>query len=378
MDDDARQLLVSVFLPTLEVAGVERATVNLCNGLVARGIGVDVVLGRAVGAFLGDVHPTVAVVELGAKHVRSAIPRLERYLRRRRPAVLLAEMSHANVAAVLARDLSRAGTRVVVTEHIPASILHAEEPTVRHRVLPWLMRVAYRRADAIVAVSDGVRDDLAHLLHMSPDAIQVAYNPIVTPALLESRHKTPHPWLEDSGPPVVVAVGRLARQKDYPTLIRAIARVRAREPVRLVILGEGTERRRLEALVSAKGLTDDVAMPGAVATPASSIARSATYVLSSRYEGLPSVLIEALACDVPIVATNCPSGPREILAGGRHGRLVPVGDDVALADAIADALRGNIQPPEPEAWTPFTVEAVTSRYISIICDALSRSRRRVH
>ncbi len=375
---------LSVFLPTLEVGGAERVAVNLCNALSSRGVSVELVLVSATGSFLRDVDPLVTVVDLGCRRgsneYRTALPPLRRYLRRRRPTLLLSELTHANVIAVVARDLARVDTRVVVSEHNTMSICLAQRRSIYHSILPWLMRYAYRRADGVVAVSEGVRRDLEESFGIATGTIDVVYNPIVTPGLLESRRATPHPWLddqledrlEDGGAPVVVAAGRLTRQKDYPTLLRAVALVRAERPVRLLILGEGEERPQIEALVSELGLDDDVAMPGNVEHPASSVSRAAVYVLSSTFEGLPSVLIEALPWGVPIIATDCPSGPSEILAEGRHGRLVPVGDSAALAAAIVDALDGRIAPPGPDAWAPFTIEAVTDRYLSVLGAVLRR------
>lgn len=361
---------VSVFLPSLEVGGAERASVNLCNALASRGIPVELVLVEATGPFLADVDRSVTIVDLRSRHVLSALLGLRRYLRRRRPEVMLSELSHANVIAVWAAELARVETLVVVTEHVNPKFFFSQERSVRHWFLERLMRSTHRRADGVVAVSEGVRRDLARFLHIAPEAIDVAYNPIVTNELLHAKHEAPHPWLDDNGAQVVVAVGRLARQKDYPTLIRAFALVRAEQPARLLILGEGSERAALEALVAELELDEDVAMPGNVGNPASSIARAAAFVLSSRFEGLPSVLIEALPFGVPVVATDCPSGPREILAEGRHGCLVPVGDAAALADAIVEALSGRIDPPGVDAWAPYTVESATDRYVSIL-DAIA-------
>jgi glycosyltransferase involved in cell wall biosynthesis len=365
---------VAVFVPSLEAGGAERAAVNLCNGLASRGVAVDLVLVRAVGPLLSEVDPSVTVVDLGRRRVLTALLPLRRYLRRHRPGALLSEMDHSNVIAVWARDLARVRTRVVVIEQTTASVFLSHERSIRESLIARFMRRAYRRADGIIAVSEGVRRDLARFLEMSPERIDVAPNPIVTPRLLEAREQPAHGWLNDGGEPVVVAVGRLVRAKDYPTLIRAMARVREQCGARLLILGEGTERPRLQALVSEIGLDGHVSMPGFVQNPAASVARSAAYVLSSRYEGLPSVVVEALPFGVPLIATDCPSGPREILHGGRYGRLVPVGDESALARGIIDALGGRIEPPSREAWAPFTVEAVTSRYLSILGSVTATGR----
>jgi glycosyltransferase involved in cell wall biosynthesis len=366
---------VSVFLPDLEIGGAERSVVNLCKGLASREVEVELVLMRARGPFLADVDASVTVVDLDCRHDLNALRRLKRYLRHRRPVLLLSVLTKTNVVAVWARALARVGTRVVVNAQTNPQEFFAEHRSLRHRVLARAVRSTYRRADGIVAVSEGVRRGLAAFLRMTPEVIDVAYNPIVTPELLDARRHPPHPWLDDGGAPVVVAVGRLIAAKDYPTLIRAIARVRGERPVRLLILGEGPDRPQLHRLVAEVGLDDDVAMPGNVGSPASSVARAAVYALSSRREGLPSALIEALPWGVPIVATDCTSGPREVLDHGRHGRLVPVGDETALASALLDALDGRIAPPEPRAWAPFTVEAVINRYLAVLGVVAGHSER---
>ncbi|MCZ6872143.1 MAG: glycosyltransferase, partial [bacterium] len=175
-----------------------------------------------------------------------------------------------------------------------------------------------------------------------------------------------HPWFEPGCPPVLLAVGRLAKQKDFGTLLRAFARLRRSQPARLLILGEGPERPALETLVRELGLEQDVRLPGFVDNPYAYMARASAFVLSSLWEGLPTVLVEALFCGAPVVATDCPSGPREILRGGELGGLVPMRDPVALADSMQMALAGKIPRPTRESWQSYTVETVVDRYIAIL------------
>ena len=178
-----------------------------------------------------------------------------------------------------------------------------------------------------------------------------------------------HAWFEPGEPPVFLAVGRLAPQKDFPTLIRAFAQVRARHEARLLILGGGPERAHLQSLVGELGLDGDVGLPGWVTNPYPYMVRSAAFVLSSRWEGLPSVLIEALYCGVPVIATDCPSGPVEILEGGKHGMLVPVGDVDALARGMEAAIDGRIPRPTEASWRPYDQDAVVDRYLGVLMGA---------
>jgi len=275
-------------------------------------------------------------------------------------------MNHANLVAVWAKLLSGSPTRLIVSEHNTLSQETQNDDKWRTRLLPQLIRRSYPRADGIVAVSRGVADDLARTAGLCRRSIDVVYNPVVTPKLKrEMEAPVSHPWFRRGEPPVVLGVGRLSRQKDFPTLVHAFAAVRRHRPARLMILGEGPERSRLENLIVELGIGEDVALPGWVAGAPSYMAHAATFVLSSRWEGLPTVIIEALYAGVPVVATDCPSGPSEILDGGRHGELIPVGDRGALANAIGAALAGNVHRPPPESWQRYDLNRVVDQYLAI-------------
>jgi glycosyltransferase involved in cell wall biosynthesis len=255
----------------------------------------------------------------------------------------------------------------VISERNTLSVTSRHARRWRARLVPGLARRLYGRADAIVAVSRGVAEDLARLTGLPRERIDVIYNPIVTPALRErAEEPLTHGWFADAEPPVFLAVGRLAPQKDFPALLRAFARVRQQRRARLMILGEGDERPALEELARSLGVEADVALPGFVPNPYPYLRAAAAFVLSSRWEGLPGVLIEALACGTRLVATDCPSGPREILADGRHGRLVPPGDEEALGDAMRAALDEEFPPPPEEACRPFEPDAVVERYLEVL------------
>jgi len=290
--------------------------------------------------------------------------------------VLLAAGTQSNLAALWARRLGGIPMGVVVTEHNTLGVVVENGRPAFRRAYPALAGDAYPEADAVVAVSDGVADDLSRVAGIPRAGIQRIYNPIVSPALLAaSRGAPPHPWLEERGcPPLVLGAGRLHRQKDFPTLLRAFAQLRATRPARLAILGEGAERGRLERLARRLGVAEDVALPGFAGNPYAWMARSSAFVLSSAWEGLPSVLIEAMACGCPVVSTDCPSGPSEILDGGALGPLVPVGDSQALAHALAGVLE---KPPDAdrlrERAALFSVEAATTRYLEVLRRAAGRA-----
>jgi glycosyltransferase involved in cell wall biosynthesis len=231
----------------------------------------------------------------------------------------------------------------------------------------------YPWADAVTAVSEGVAVDLVRAAKLSPSHVQVIYNPIVTPDLQKkSESLLEHPWFRTGEPPVVLGVGRLTAQKAFSVLIEAFAKVRKSQPARLLILGEGEERPMLEALTKELGIEQDVNLPGFVSNPYSYMAHAALFVLSSRWEGLPTVLVEAMSLRTPVIATDCPSGPREILRNGQYGQLVPVDDPGALALAIQNFLTDRGTCPEEESWKPFELDFVTDQYLHLLLGSSSR------
>ena len=357
---------IAIFAPSMAGGGAERGAVKLAEGLVDRGFDVDLVLATAEGPRLEEIPPAVRLVDLGAGRVASSLPGLVRYLRRERPAGLASVLDHANVVALWARKLGRYRGRVVVIEQNTLSEAALNGKSRRDRIMPSLVRRFYPWADYVVGVSEGVIEDLARFVTLPADKVRVIANPIVE-ADIPERAEAPvdHVWFAD-GEKVFVAAGRLRPQKDFPTLLRAFARVRSTRPSRLVILGEGPERDRLEALVDELELASDVSLPGATTNPYAYMARATAFVLSSRWEGLPTVLIEAMSCGAPVIATDCPSGPREILVGGKYGALVPVGDVNALAAAMEDALDGKIAPPPIESWSPYRLDSVVDEYVPLL------------
>lgn len=358
----APQKRLAFFVPSMRGGGAERVTLNLARGVAERGYAVDLVLAQAEGPFLAEVPESVRVVDLKASRVLLSLPALVRYLRRERPEAMLSAMCHANIVALWAQRLAGVPMRMVVSERITLS-----RSAQRGRLMPQLIRHFYLWADGIVAVSKGVADDLAQVAGIPRQRIQVIYNPVVTPELWQkAQAPLEHPWFKPGQPPALLAVGRLSPQKDFPTLIQAFARVRQACPARLLILGEGEERPGLEALVRQLGLERDVSLPGFVTNPYAYMARASLFVLSSRWEGLPGVLIEALYCGAPLIATDCPSGPREILRDGQYGQLVPVGNATALARAIETSLESETPRAPRESWRPFELETVVNQYISTL------------
>jgi glycosyltransferase involved in cell wall biosynthesis len=330
---------IAIFLPSLAGGGAQRSMLSLAEGLAAAGIRVDLVVGSAIGRLHRQVPQGIDLIDLGAARVLGALPRLVAYLSRERPNVLISALDHANLVAICARMISRSPTRVFVSVRNTLSEKVQQSRSRRERMLPLLARRLYPLAEGVVAVSDGVRDDLVANIGLPPRLVQVLRNPVVTPQLTTLAQREPdHAWFRPGEPPVVLAAGRLTHQKDFATLLYAFDEVRRHHPCRLVILGEGPERADLESLVRRLGLVDQCDLHGFVDNPYAFMRRARLFVLSSAWEGLPGVLIQAMACGTPVLSTDCPSGPREILDDGRLGALVPVNDPKALAKAMLHAL----------------------------------------
>jgi glycosyltransferase involved in cell wall biosynthesis len=356
---------VALFLPRLEGGGAERAMINLAGGLAAAGSAVQIVLAKATGPFLAEVPEGVAIVDLDSSSTIAAIPALIRYLRRVRPAVVMSTLAHANASAVIACKLGCRGTRTYVRE---ASTYPMDlPPGLRGRVLSAILPFLYRKADGVVAVSAGVADHVIATFGIDPRQVHVIYNPVIGPSLFEMAKKgANHPWLSPGEPPVILAVGSLKRAKDFPTLLRAFASVRQIVRTRLIVLGEGEDRNDLEILAQTLGVKDDVSLPGFVSNPFPYMSAAAVFVLSSKTEGLPNVLIQALALGRPAVATDCPSGPREICAGNPRARLVPVGNPAAMAGAILESLSlAPLEDAASEDLRRFHIAEVTLQFVKL-------------
>ncbi len=369
---------IALLLGSLSGGGAERIVLELASALTQREYTVDLVVCRLEGDLVSEIPGGVRPVALGVaprsallrallrlpartwltlvplmlrkplKKIR-ALPFLELYLRRERPDLVLAS-TH-----VLKQDNSLA-----------RSLADSTDPL--RRKLPRLLRLWYGQADAVVAVSAGVAEELATLVKVPREKVHVIHNPIDTGRITRQAEAQPdHPWFQPGQPPVLLAAGRLHPQKDYPTLLRAFASLRKVRTLRLAILGEGRERPRMEKLIQDLGIGADVRLLGFQPNPFAFMARAAVFVLSSAWEGLGNVLIEALACGCPVVSTDCPHGPSEILAKGRYGALVPVGEPEKLAHAIGEALA---RPADVRAGLEraraFDIQNIADQYVRLL------------
>lgn len=361
--------LVGLYSPTLGQGGAERVVLNLANAMVGLRTRVDVlIVNRKCSDYLDALSANVRVVDLDAARAVWCLGRLVRYMRKERPQALLSVALRGHALLLAARAMAGVDTVCAASVHNTHSREYSTSIPLKHRLTLHSMRWVLPRMDRVIAVSDGVRQDLVANFGLASDSVQVIHNPIVTSDIDErAAESVDDPWLDGFGPPVLLAVGRLTRQKNFALLLRAVRRVRDTVPVRLLILGRGEERQRLGRLARELGLGECVRFKGFVSNPFAFMKRARMLVLSSDWEGFGNVLVEALAVGCPVVSTDCPSGPREILADGRCGRLVPTNNVTALAAAIVEELATQ---PDRELLRSraesFDAARIASRYLSVL------------
>ncbi|HBB31518.1 MAG TPA: glycosyl transferase [Cyanobacteria bacterium UBA8803] len=366
---------IAILIPKLDVGGAERVVLNLLKGMLktALEIEIDLVLASAEGQWLNEIPSEIRVVNLKTpfgptlKTISRVTFPLAHYLRTEKPDVVLSNLWYYNVFAVIAVALARITTRLILIEHGSFSPLKKFPRRTMLWLLPLLMRYLYPYANYIVTVSKGLAQELTADLNLKPSLIKTIYNPVIDERLYQgAQQSVTHPWFNDREIPVILGVGRLSDIKNFPTLIRAFALVLKQQPARLVILGDGEDKPKLIALVRELGLEDNVALLGFLDNPYAYMARSHVFVLSSASEAFGNVIVESLALGTPVVSTNCPNGPDEILDNGKYGELVSVGDSEAMAQAILRVLSGNYKSVEPGWLEQFTLASVTHQYLDII------------
>jgi glycosyltransferase involved in cell wall biosynthesis len=368
MESAAEPRRLLIVRPSLAGGGADRVTLTLLAHLDRRLFGPGLAIVRREGSLLPELPAEVPLHPLGARSLVAARRPLARLLRALEPDILFSTSSGGNVLAALAARRAGFRGRLVLSER---NGLVRDQPYLKRIAMLRLKRWLYPRADAIAAVSEGVRQDLLARLRLQPERVHTTYNPVVGPEL-EAAASEPlaHPWAEADGARLLAA-GRLEPAKDFATLLAALARVRERHPARLAILGEGSQRGTLTALAARLGCADAVALPGFDPNPYRWMRRCTLFVLSSRFEGLPGVLIQAMACGAPVVAADCPFGPGEIVEHRRTGMLVAVGDSEGLARAIAELLddpaaRSAMAGRGREASERFRVESILPRYERVL------------
>lgn len=358
---------IALFVPDLRGGGVESVRLQLSREFLARGHEVDLVLLRKQGDLLKLVPEPVRIIDLQAPRIRQGFMPLVRYLREQQPDALISSMWPLTAFAPLAARLAGYRGRVIISEHSPLSIAYGQHGKWHRRVMSASQRLAYPLADVRIGVSSGIADDLAKLSCLPRDTFTVIHNPAALGNV--NMHAACPAELADRSGPVILTVGTLKPVKRHDLLIQAFSRLPRELGATLCIVGEGQMRAQLERQIEYLGLQGRVLLPGYAANPGPWYAHADVFVLASDYEGFGNVIVEAMEHGLPVVSTNCPYGPTEILDNGRYGRLVPVGDDKALADAIIAALNDTQTPAALQRRAAdFSVEKIGARYLELLSE----------
>jgi glycosyltransferase involved in cell wall biosynthesis len=333
-----RRISAAIYIHDLSPGGVERQSLVLADELRARGIDIVLVLHQLRGELIHLLPPGIPVVNLRSARTLQDVFRLRRYLLTQQPDVLVANVDHNNIAAALANTLAGTKTKLVICQHNPLSAGFHATVNWKHRLVPMFYKMLSSRIDHAVAVSNGIARELV-AAGLTPTKVTTILNAVIGDDFIErSKKPVSHPWLVHKDRPVFVTAGRLVEMKDQRTLLRAFAIHLRRRPSRLMLLGTGPMLHELQALAGTLGVAEHVAFEGFVRNPLPYMRAADGFVLSSRSEGFGNVLVEAMGCGTPIISTDCPHGPADILAHGKYGILVPPRDPEALAPAFGRLL----------------------------------------
>lgn len=364
---ESTQRRLAVFLATSGHSGVDRIMGNLLPAIAERGIRVDLLHVKNHGPYI-ESRGNLRIIELGTAHALSSLLPLVRYLKSERPDVLLSDKDRINRVSIAASKLSRVELKLFVRIGTTVSSNLESRKWYDRTTQKISMKYLYPMADGVLTPSKGAAEDFATYIGFDRAMLNAIPSPVVTPDLIEkSKIPITHPWFLDPKIPVIVGMGELCSRKDFVTLIRAFGIIRQSIEAKLFIMGKGRQHEKLEGMAADMGLKGEIEFPGFIENPCSYLSKADLYVHSSRWEGSPVALMEAAALGIPLVSTDCPSGPREILDDGRYGKLVPVGDHRAMSMAILETLKN---PPDPEfirkAAEPYLLKSSTSRYIDVL------------
>lgn len=345
MINSKKKIKIAFFLHSLEGAGAERNTINLIRNLNKEKYQISLILVKAGGAFMSQIPREVLVTDLKTKSFFVLFLKLREYFKKQRPDIFISSYPHFNSISALAKIFSKSRTKIILVEHTTFSLISSTARTFFRKIiarffLPFLMKFIYPRADAIICVSQGVARDISKIIN-SAKKIKVIYNPVTNDKIYKwAQEAVLHHWFFDQKIPVILAVGRLTKAKDYPNLLKALNQIVKEKPVRLVILGEGTEEIKIKKIIKKLDLSKNTALLGFKENPYKFMKRASVLALSSFREGFGDVIVEAMACGLPVVSTNC-AGPSEIIENGKNGILVPRSDERALAKGILQVLNNS-------------------------------------
>jgi len=359
---------LAIFCPYFDNGGVEHMLVNLSRGIASLGHKADFIVGHSNRPYLGSLPQEINVVELGSTRKSEIIEKTVSYLRQYRPSTILSAKEPSNQLLLRAKQISGVPFKIFLRSVTNISKQLENRNFVKRMLISKGLKHTYHKADGIIAVSGGVAEDISKITNLPRDDISVIPNPVITPDIMDlAKRPIDHDWFFSDQPPVIIGVGRLGRPKNFSLLVKAFEEVRKSIPCRLVILGNGRRRERLLRLAKRLNVDNDFWLPGFIENPYPYIVNSRIFVLSSLWEGSPNALTESLALGIPVVSTDCPSGPREILQDGKYGQLVPPNDVTAMAQAIIKTLD---VPPASDflknAVKDYTMENSARQYLQVM------------
>lgn len=357
---------ICVITPRFALAGVPLAQMRFARALAARGHDVDLVIGYVDPQYSLPPVAEVAVQVWDQPQVRGMLSPMRRYLRKVKPDIVFSAEDHLNAVVLLAAILSRSTALISGSSRVTPFDTYSSRLFSKRWVLKQLVRLVMGRANALTCVSQDMVGQYREVFANPPHVC--VYNIVDDRnSRLLMRESAAHPWADREEVPLLVAAGRLATWKGFADLIQAMALLSQRRPARLIILGDGPLRAELQSMVDGLGLDEIVTLVGYVDNPLKYFAKADVFVLSSHVEGMPNVLVEAMMCGCTPVATDCPTGPRELLHGGKYGYLVPVSDAAAMAGAIERALDHPVaEALLAEAIMPFEENAVIDRHFEVL------------
>lgn len=339
MNQQKSKYRICIFIPSLGGGGAERMMVILANEFSERGYCVDLILAKSGNTYMQLLSEKVNIINLNSSRTITSILPLAKYLYTNKPRAILSALTDANIVTILAHKISFSSARLVISER---SVLSYKLKTLNKTlsfVIKALTQITYPLSHKIIAISNKVAEDLYETIYLKRSRISTIYNPVIHPQMLQSlKEEIPHIWLKEKTTPIIVSVGRLSYSKDFENLINSFSLLLKRKKAKLIILGEGELRKPLEKIVSDLSLENYIIMPGFVDNPYIYMKHADIFVQSPRYEGFGNVLVEAMACGKQVISTDCIGGPAEILENGKWGKLVPVGDAQAMANAMFDSL----------------------------------------
>jgi glycosyltransferase involved in cell wall biosynthesis len=351
---------ISIFLPNLDGGGAEKAMAILANSFLLRGYEVDLIMANARGPFLEILHKGVVCVDFKSPSVFRSLFKLAKYFRKNSPDAVLTALNYANVTAILARLISGKNFRLVINEqNNNFNRKKTINPGIKVLGLRILVKVLYPLADVIISVSKDLSEEIKKVNFLNKTKVTVLYNPIIFfESKMDADIKIKNPY--------VISIGRLESQKNFTLLIKAFYLLQKKQPINLLILGEGSQRQLLESLIKDLKIEEKVFMPGFVMNPGFYLSQSKFFALSSDYEGFGNVIVEAMSLGIPIVSTNCKFGPNEILEGGKWGRLVEPGDVEGLCQAMLETLNDPNPPDVKKRAQDFSLEKTVDEYLKVL------------